>query len=191
MDEQRRSCKAARSRIALPLNMLQTFDLPAITPNCQRRDTSTVTPQALWFMNDQSLIQLSQQMAQSLIGESEDAPQRTRAAYLRALAAEPSEEELAECSEFLSEQAETFRAASADVLPASPDPAIDAVQLQSLASLCQIILSSNRFLTNHDWLATVLRLFGLDHRELKFRVGSRNLALVEDAAATVVDKILA
>ena len=45
--------------------------------------------------------------------------------------------------------------------------------------------------TNHDWLATVLNQFGFDHRQLKFRVGTRELALVENPAATVVDKILA
>lgn len=45
--------------------------------------------------------------------------------------------------------------------------------------------------TNHDWLATVLHLFGFDHRELKFRVGARELALVENPAAAVVEKIVA
>ncbi|MCY2981557.1 MAG: DUF1501 domain-containing protein [Planctomycetota bacterium] len=44
--------------------------------------------------------------------------------------------------------------------------------------------------SNHDWLATVLHQFGLDHHELKFRVGTRNLALVENPAAAVVEKIL-
>jgi hypothetical protein len=45
--------------------------------------------------------------------------------------------------------------------------------------------------SNHDWLATVLHQFGLNHLELKFRVGARKLALVENPAATVVGKILA
>ncbi len=45
--------------------------------------------------------------------------------------------------------------------------------------------------TNHDWLATVLHLFGLSHEELKFRVGSRTLVLVENRAAKVVKEILA
>ncbi len=45
--------------------------------------------------------------------------------------------------------------------------------------------------TNHDWLATVLHLFGLSHEELKFRVGNRTLALVENQAASVVKAILA
>jgi hypothetical protein len=45
--------------------------------------------------------------------------------------------------------------------------------------------------TNHDWLATVLHQFGLDHRTLKFRAGARELALVENADADVVRKLLA
>lgn len=45
--------------------------------------------------------------------------------------------------------------------------------------------------TNHDWLATVLHQFGLDHKQLKFRVGPKELALVENSAAQVVDKLLA
>lgn len=45
--------------------------------------------------------------------------------------------------------------------------------------------------THHDWLATVLHQFGLDHAELRFRVGTRNLALVESDQARVVDGILA
>jgi hypothetical protein len=45
--------------------------------------------------------------------------------------------------------------------------------------------------TNHDWLATVLHQFGLDHQQLKFRAGTRDLALVENAAAQVVEKLLA
>lgn len=45
--------------------------------------------------------------------------------------------------------------------------------------------------THHDWLATVLHLFGLDHRELHFQAGTRRLSLVEDPQAQPVEKILA
>jgi hypothetical protein len=44
--------------------------------------------------------------------------------------------------------------------------------------------------TNHDWLATVLHLFGLDHQQLKHRVGNRMLSLVDNPAARVVEGIL-
>lgn len=45
--------------------------------------------------------------------------------------------------------------------------------------------------TNHDWLATVLNQFGLDHQALTFRAGTSTLALVDNPAAKVVEKILA
>ncbi|MBM3841344.1 MAG: DUF1501 domain-containing protein, partial [Verrucomicrobia bacterium] len=44
---------------------------------------------------------------------------------------------------------------------------------------------------HYDWLATVLHLFGLDHNELKFRLGPRDLKLVEHAEARVVQELLA
>ena len=44
---------------------------------------------------------------------------------------------------------------------------------------------------HYDWLATVLHQFGLDHEELKFRVGPRDIRLVENDEARVVKKMLA
>jgi hypothetical protein len=45
--------------------------------------------------------------------------------------------------------------------------------------------------SHHDWLATILHLFGLDHREVRFTVGTRQLSLVEDSNAQIVAKLLA
>ncbi|MFP6858573.1 MAG: DUF1501 domain-containing protein [Roseibacillus sp.] len=47
-------------------------------------------------------------------------------------------------------------------------------------------------IVNHyDWLATILHQFGLDHRELKFRTGPRDIRLVEESDARVVRELLA
>jgi hypothetical protein len=47
-------------------------------------------------------------------------------------------------------------------------------------------------IVNHyDWLATVLHLFGLNHKELAYRNGPRTYRLVEQPQAQVVEKILA
>ncbi|MFT5192771.1 MAG: hypothetical protein ACI9DF_001851 [Verrucomicrobiales bacterium] len=43
---------------------------------------------------------------------------------------------------------------------------------------------------HYDWLATILHLFGLDHREMKFRVGPRDISLVEQEEARVVRELL-
>ncbi len=45
--------------------------------------------------------------------------------------------------------------------------------------------------THHDYLATVLHLMGLDHTKLKFRVGAREISLVENPDAKIVKEILA
>ena len=44
---------------------------------------------------------------------------------------------------------------------------------------------------HYDWLATILHQFGLDHRQLKFRIGPRDLRLVEQEDAQVVTQLLA
>ena len=43
-------------RRSLPLGLLETFDAPAMTPNCDRRTSSTVAPQALLLMNNDFVI---------------------------------------------------------------------------------------------------------------------------------------
>ena len=43
---------------------------------------------------------------------------------------------------------------------------------------------------HYDWLATILHQFGLDHRELKFRSGPRDIRLVEESSAQVVHELL-
>ena len=43
---------------------------------------------------------------------------------------------------------------------------------------------------HYDWLATILHQFGLDHRHLKFRIGPRDIRLVEEPDARVVRELL-
>jgi hypothetical protein len=45
--------------------------------------------------------------------------------------------------------------------------------------------------THHEWLATILHLFGLGHQDLTFRVGPREMRLVEETSAKPVAKLLA
>jgi hypothetical protein len=44
---------------------------------------------------------------------------------------------------------------------------------------------------HYDWLTTVLHQFGLNHRDLRFRIGPREVRLVENDKARVVKEILA
>ena len=120
----------------LPLNMLATFDQPEMTPNCDRRRNTTVATQALWFLNDQEIIAHSEALASSLIAESGEIPARLTQLFLRLFAHNPTAAELQTCETFLAEQREQF---------AKQDPKADAAH-RALASLCQVLLASNRFL---------------------------------------------
>ena len=112
----------------LPLNMLATFDLPEMNPNCELRRPSTVATQSLWFLNDQQIIEQSERLA-ALVMKHDGQVEQLRALFERLFSVEPREDELRKCGTFLAEQTtrlgETKRA---------------------MASLCQALLASNRFL---------------------------------------------
>ena len=130
-DAYRRSAFVEAQR-RLPLNVLATFDLPTMTPNCDLRRPTTVASQALWFLNDESIIQHAEHLAKGLAtSHSVDPGARLNELYLRLFAQTPSTTELESLNNFLTEQ-QTLFAENAEHL--------------ALASLCQIMLASNRFL---------------------------------------------
>jgi hypothetical protein len=115
-------------------------------PNCQRRDASTVAPQALLFMNDPFIVASTEAMAEQLWGQASSVTARIEAAFEACFAAPPTRQELADCEAFLQKQADVLRA---DATPAwqtklKENPA--AAEIRALASLCQVFISSNRFL---------------------------------------------
>jgi hypothetical protein len=134
-DAHRRSAFVEVQR-RLPLNMLATFDQPEMTPNCDQRRQTTVATQALWFLNDQELLDHSEALAQLLIAQSEFSSVRLARLFLRLFAQAPTPAELQNCESFLAAQRYHF---------AKEDPQADAAQ-RALASLCQVLLASNRFL---------------------------------------------
>src|SRR5438270_3882773 len=72
-EEFRRSVyvQARRSR---PLAVLDTFDAPAMEPNCDARNASTVTPQALMFMNSEFVVTQAGDFAERVWKEARDDP---------------------------------------------------------------------------------------------------------------------
>ena len=62
-EEFRRSVyvQVRRSR---PLSVLDAFDAPLMEPNCEARNSSTVTPQSLMLMNNDFVHQQSREFAQ-------------------------------------------------------------------------------------------------------------------------------
>ncbi|MGE3311512.1 MAG: DUF1553 domain-containing protein [Limisphaerales bacterium] len=147
-------------RRSMPLGILEPFDAPAINPNCEVRPVSTVAPQALMFLNDQFVLDRANDVAERLRRES---PPGLRAQinllWRLVHGVEPTEDEMRRSLIYLAEQTETLRVAlgqrmakKGDKEPAKSGaatgtPPTDAdPSLQALASLCQALLASNRFL---------------------------------------------
>ncbi len=155
-EEFRRSVyvQVRRSR---PLGVLDTFDAPAMDPNCDIRASSTVAPQSLMLMNSDFIVSQSRHFAERLRTEAGTDPRvQIALAWKLAFAADPVDEEIDEAAAYLTEQTNYFRKRSE---PTKPSPAKGkisaekadsqlqtAAQLQALASFCQTLLSSNRFL---------------------------------------------
>jgi hypothetical protein len=147
-DEFRRSIYV-QVRRSLPLGMLEVFDAPALSPNCEVRSNSTVAPQSLLLMNNSFIVQQSEMFAdrvQKLAGS--DPAAQVKLSWKLALVDEPTEAQIKDGVAFLAEQTKNFVANKAKMPPVDPKKAgvpYDPARL-ALASLCQALLSGNSFL---------------------------------------------
>ena len=145
----KRSLYVVRRR-STPLTSLATFDAPTMLPNCEQRISSTVAPQSLFMLNDTFVLETSKKLAQRLreqhAGNLRD---QLTLAWLLLTAHQPTADDLAEGLAFVAEQTETLRQRNAEQAPADPAKE-DAVtidpQAEAIASYCQVLLSSSRFL---------------------------------------------
>jgi mono/diheme cytochrome c family protein len=157
-DDTRRSIYV-QVRRRRPVTVLETFDEPTMLPNCEERNCSTVAPQSLMLMNDDFVLDTSRTLAARL---REEAPGDARAQITKAwrilFSRLPSENDVLRSLAYLAEQTETLRSYDQGIQPVKEAPpakeaapAKDATppadpQLDALASYCQILYSSNRFL---------------------------------------------
>jgi hypothetical protein len=122
------------------LSMFETFDAPAMSPNCDRRSFSTVTPQSLLMMNSDFAVDHSNRLAQRVTDEvGQDVSLQVAFAWQLVFANAPSEEELTEATDFVYSQRLLIRNADAKL------KAEDAAR-EALGVFCQALLSSSRFL---------------------------------------------
>jgi len=129
-----------------PLTILDTFDEPTMTPNCDARNCTTVAPQSLLLMNDDFMLDSAHTLAARL---RKDVPGDARGQITQAwhilYGCDPTPKDLLRSLAYLAEQTEAIRAYDQGLPPAKDAPAPDP-QLEALASLCQVFFSSNRFL---------------------------------------------
>ena len=136
-EEYRRSIYV-QVRRSLPLSMLDAFDAPALTPNCDIRHTSTVAPQALMLLNSPFIHEQASFFAQRLRQEGTDTRKQIERAWRLAYAAAPTPQELERSLAFVQEQTAFYQERKT---PNQTDPA-----LLALTNFSQALLSANRFL---------------------------------------------
>lgn len=141
--------QARRSR---PLAVLDAFDWPRMTPNCEARRASTVAPQSLLLLNSDFTLTSAERFARRV--ESEAGPEATDQilrAWQLAYGRLPDDSERASALAFLEDQTALFRAAAAGEgepsksKPADAPPPPTPAQ-RALETLCQMLLGSNEFL---------------------------------------------
>lgn len=131
----RRSIYLFHKRL-LPYPLLQAFDRPDLLVSCTIRQNTTVAPQALALMNDETVRLYASDFASRLRSEHlSDAEQTAKRAFLLALGRQPTEQEIARTVEFLSTQTQRR----------SERGEADA-EHQALTDFCQVIFGLNEFL---------------------------------------------
>lgn len=145
--ESRRSLYVLRRR-STPLTSLATFDAPTMLPNCEQRISSTVAPQSLFMLNDTFVLETSQAITTRLREEhAGDLRAQLTRVWLLLTSHEPTADDLNEGLGFVAEQAESLRQKhAAEAKPTADDAAPPDSQAEAVASYCQVLLSSSRFL---------------------------------------------
>jgi mono/diheme cytochrome c family protein len=135
-----------QSKRALPLAMLETFDLPVMNPNCDLRRATTGPAQALLFLNDEFVLKASRDLAERLWRDANADDQRIATLYRLLFAVEPTAKEKGRCKKFLDELAKRFAADKDPKWQATLQQQPDAAAKRATEALCQTLLASNRFL---------------------------------------------
>ncbi len=144
-EESRRSVYI-QVRRSKPLNVLDTFDWAKAEPNCEARNSSTATPQALALMNGTFVIQQAEFFAERVRRDAgTDPASQVARAWKLAYGCEPSEREKAGALAFLKDATVAF--SKAPPAPKHPKGTVPPPsEAKALAAFCQALLSSNRFL---------------------------------------------
>lgn len=142
-------------RTKLP-TVMESFDLPAMSPNCVDRSISVIAPQALHMMNDGMIEKLAESFAQRVRNEAgDDLEKQIARAYWIALSRPPTEDERRASADVLRQLrnvqssqktvglASGFAAkpATDHSVPMAEDPAA-----QALGELCHTLMNSAAFL---------------------------------------------
>lgn len=132
-------------RRSKPVTVLDTFDAPVMQPNCEMRPQTTVAPQSLLLMNDTFVLENSQRLAQRLeVAAPGNRAEQIKRAWELLFGRPATQPDVARGIAYLDAQTQALKDYHHSIQHAKgvvPNPPQEA-----LASLCQVLCSSNRFL---------------------------------------------
>ncbi|MDA7864508.1 PSD1 and planctomycete cytochrome C domain-containing protein [bacterium] len=143
--EQYRRSVYIQMRRSRPLAVLEAFDLPPMSPNCDKRNTSTASTQSLLMMNSELLLTYSRHFAEQLSERTSDPTEQIDTAWQLIYCRHPKVLERDATVQFLAEQRAIFEQQAA-YKSLSGKPAAKSAQLEALAVMCQMLMGSNEFL---------------------------------------------
>ncbi|QDV25107.1 Planctomycete cytochrome C [Aureliella helgolandensis] len=126
-------------RRSRPLAVLETFDLPTVTPNCTQRSFSNVATQALMLMNSKFTTQQADLFAADLVRSNSEVAQQIAAAWQRCYTQDITPSVLDSLLAFVATQSDLFLARDNKLTA-------EVAHHKALASVCHALLSSNEFL---------------------------------------------
>ena len=136
-EDRRRSIYIQVRRSKL-LSVLDTFDLPAMEPNCEQRTSSTVAPQSLLLMNGDVVRTQARLTAERVSTEAgADPAARVERVWRLALGRAPGETERTSAVAFLAEHTKT--------LSEKPVEGAPPADVGALTTLVQVLFGSNEF----------------------------------------------
>jgi hypothetical protein len=142
----RRSVYVEQSRKSPP-SLLESFDLPAMNPNCLQRTDSLVAPQALHLLNDTAVREMAARFAERVLASAGPEPARqVEQVYWLALGRPPSPEEQTACLQTSAGLTAKWAAEAGTrdgIKTSSPG---QVVARKALATLCHTIMNSAAFL---------------------------------------------
>ncbi|MGI8980782.1 MAG: PSD1 and planctomycete cytochrome C domain-containing protein [Pirellulaceae bacterium] len=125
-----------------PASLLESFDLPAMNPNCLQRSESLVSTQALHLMNDASVRGLAEKLAERVIRETAGGPMsEVENLYWIVLNRPPTQDE----SKIVSASLQKLTLAWEPELAATGQEKSQAPK-KALATICHTLLNSADFL---------------------------------------------
>jgi len=130
-----------------PPSLLESFDLPAMNPNCLQRQDSLVALQALHLLNDSAIRELAGQLADRTLAVAGDSPeQQIGRLYLTTLARLPTAKEEAACVEALVRLTDQWTKTPTTTDAAAKARTPQEAQRRALTTVCHTIMNSAMFL---------------------------------------------